>query len=514
MTKLRDQENTSLTRRQSSFAAAAGALLLLLSACAPDESATDDFEEAPTGKSASALVAYDCTTRADTGYRSGTPFALTVVTVDGYAVEIATADAFLTMAKAAEADGILLRINSGFRTMAEQQYLYNCYVTGSCNSGNLAARPGYSNHQSGHAIDFNTGGGALNWLNAHGAEHGFNRTVPSETWHWEWWGGGSVDAFCQARPPIGYLDTASCAAITGWTQDPAAPTAAINVNVSFDGAQGAAGAQSLVALANVSRADLCAAVGSCDHGFSMLPPRGLLDGKPHAVRAYGVSGPQSGALNGEGSFTCAPPKAPFVAAVRRHVVNPDSFASWRFSALLDLAHYSDAQVMAYADGDDIAQTPELVQADDGTPEVWILDGKTRRHITDPASFAAWRFDGASIKKTPAATVYANAVGQDWPQEPFLIQGSDPAVYVLDGVVVPPGSPGAGSRGAAPVASQGAPSDPSTPSVAKDEGGGAAGGCTASPVGARDGRAWIFLAGLVLLARRRSAPKRQRRRTES
>jgi LAS superfamily LD-carboxypeptidase LdcB len=37
--------------------------------------------------------------------------------------------------------------------MAEQTYLYNCYLSGNCNSGNLAARPGYSNHQSGLAMD-------------------------------------------------------------------------------------------------------------------------------------------------------------------------------------------------------------------------------------------------------------------------------------------------------------------------------------------------------------------------
>ena len=28
----------------------------------------------------------------------------------------------------------------------------------------------------------------MNWLNANGARFGFARTVPSEPWHWEWWG--------------------------------------------------------------------------------------------------------------------------------------------------------------------------------------------------------------------------------------------------------------------------------------------------------------------------------------
>ena len=518
MTKLHDRQETPLTalqtrsaRGRSTFGVAAGAALLALAACAPDETAAEEFEEEPTGKASSPLVAYNCTKHTDTGYRNGVPFPITVVTVDGEPLESATADAFLTMAKAAEASGVVLRINSGFRTMAEQQYLYHCYVTRSCNSGNLAAQPGYSNHQSGHAIDINTGGGALDWLNANGAAHGFARTVPSETWHWEWWGGGSVQPFCQAPSapplPVGYLDAASCASISGWTQDPAKATAAISVSVYFDGAPGAPGVQSLAVVADVPRADLCAAVGSCNHGFSMPPPRGLMDGTPHGVRAYGVSGTQSGALTGSGSFTCAPPKAPFVRAMKRHVVNPASFTSWRFSALGDVAHYPDAQLVTFAGGDDLAQAPELVQADDGTPEVWLIDGKTRRHITDPASFVAWRFDAATIKKTPAATVYGKTQGQDWPREPFLVQGAGPAIYVLDGVVIPqestPGAAGpAGPAGAAP------PVPAELTPAADDAAAGESSSCTASRVGARGGSAWILLAGALIFGRRwkRSARK--------
>ena len=49
-----------------------------------------------------------------------------------------------------------LKVVSGFRTMAEQTYFYNCHVNCNCNNCNLAAKPGYSNHQSGHALDLNT----------------------------------------------------------------------------------------------------------------------------------------------------------------------------------------------------------------------------------------------------------------------------------------------------------------------------------------------------------------------
>jgi hypothetical protein len=36
----------------------------------------------------------------------------------------------------------------------------------------------------------------LRWLNANAARFGFFRTVPSEDWHWEWWGGGPGGGPC------------------------------------------------------------------------------------------------------------------------------------------------------------------------------------------------------------------------------------------------------------------------------------------------------------------------------
>ena len=138
-----------------------------------------------------------CAERTDTGYRNGTPFGITVVTADGKPVERDTANAYAVMQAAAAADGVTLVVVSGFRTMAEQQYLYACYVNCNCNNCNLAAPPGTSNHQSGHALDLNTSsGGVLSWLNANGARFGFARTVPSEPWHWEWWGGGPGGGPC------------------------------------------------------------------------------------------------------------------------------------------------------------------------------------------------------------------------------------------------------------------------------------------------------------------------------
>lgn len=124
--------------------------------------------------------------RRATGYRRGRAFTICVVTVDGKPVEVNTARAYLRMKRAARAKGVYLHINSGFRTMAAQRYLYNCYRTKRCNNGNLAAPPGYSNHQSGHALDLNTSARGVYWfLSRYGRGYGFRRTVPSERWHWE-----------------------------------------------------------------------------------------------------------------------------------------------------------------------------------------------------------------------------------------------------------------------------------------------------------------------------------------
>src|SRR4051794_16174288 len=101
------------------------------------------------------------------------------------------------MQRAAESAGVPLRVVSGFRTMAEQQYVYSCYRNCNCNSCSIASYPGYSNHQSGHALDLNTSaGGVYNWLAANAARFGFSRTVPSEPWHWEYWGGGPGGGAC------------------------------------------------------------------------------------------------------------------------------------------------------------------------------------------------------------------------------------------------------------------------------------------------------------------------------
>jgi hypothetical protein len=119
------------------------------------------------------------------GYAHGRAMRIYVERLDSKPVERHTAAAYRRMRDAAQRDHIALRIVSGFRTMEHQQALYRAYRLG---RGNLAATPGHSNHQSGHALDLNTSSpGVFRWLTRNGRRFGFRRTVPTEPWHWEWW---------------------------------------------------------------------------------------------------------------------------------------------------------------------------------------------------------------------------------------------------------------------------------------------------------------------------------------
>jgi len=194
----------ALRRRRRRVGALAAGATLALAGCAPEPASDPQDEVEVESEPVFGVLeqaAYDCSERSDTGYRRGDAFEIVVVTVDGEPVERDTANAYIVMQAAAAQDGVEIRISSGFRTMAEQRYFYDCYTNCNCNDCNEAARPGYSNHQSGHALDLNTSRpGVLRWLNARGAEFGFERTVPSEDWHWEWWGGGPGGGPCAQLP--------------------------------------------------------------------------------------------------------------------------------------------------------------------------------------------------------------------------------------------------------------------------------------------------------------------------
>lgn len=151
-----------------------------------DAEEDEDFESEPAETSTDALSgsSVDCNEESMLAYSKGSPSNVKVIRIGGKRVTKTTGHAFLKMQKAAVAAGVNLTINSGFRTQSEQQYFYNCYKSGKCNNGNLAARPGYSNHQNGRALDLKTS----SWLSSNAGKFGFRRTVPSEPWHYEYSG--------------------------------------------------------------------------------------------------------------------------------------------------------------------------------------------------------------------------------------------------------------------------------------------------------------------------------------
>jgi len=99
------------------------------------------------------------------------------------------AEFYLALVRAAEKDGVPMPLKSGFRTYAKQEYLYNGYVK-KLPHFNLAAKPGFSNHEDGYAYDFAIAGYEGNprydWLKKNAPRFGFVRTVNKEPWHWEY----------------------------------------------------------------------------------------------------------------------------------------------------------------------------------------------------------------------------------------------------------------------------------------------------------------------------------------
>lgn len=87
---------------------------------------------------------------------------------------------FDTMVAAAKKDGVNITITSGFRSRAEQEKLYAAYKNG---TGNLAAKPGTSNHESGDALDLGPPS-AYAWLKQNAGQFGFKNKIASEPWHW------------------------------------------------------------------------------------------------------------------------------------------------------------------------------------------------------------------------------------------------------------------------------------------------------------------------------------------
>ncbi len=292
--------------------------------------------------------------------------------------------------------------------------------------------------------------------------------------------------------PTGYLDAAACEGIRGWAQDPDEPTKSLDVHLYFGGPTGS-GAPGQGFLANVTRPDLCTAIGSCDHGFDVPPPFSLFDGTPHAVHAYAIdsAGGNNPELNGSPqTLTCA---AELPTGVRRHVAGPADLATWKFDPFWDELPLEQADIDSLPEGPALPGSPELVRADDGSSEVWWVEGNWRRHVPGPAVMNAWRFSFADVVDKPAAEVLSLTEGPPVRPRPMLVKHDDGRVELIDEDLSNPSSGGTGSGGSS--ASGGGPGKTGSQqtSVLADEG-----GCACTQVRGGPSPWWLFLSSLVLL----------------
>ncbi len=131
------------------------------------------------------------------GYADGTLHKIRICEVQGIVVNAQIATALDQLLNTARAAGVTMS-GSGFRTMDQQistRKANNCpdiYNAPSSSCSPPTARPGYSNHQMGLAIDFTQGGGIISasstgfaWLKANAATYGL-KNLPSESWHWSY----------------------------------------------------------------------------------------------------------------------------------------------------------------------------------------------------------------------------------------------------------------------------------------------------------------------------------------
>lgn len=133
--------------------------------------------------------------------------------VEGHSLRPEAADAARALLAAARADGVPIRIVSGYRSFAEQSGTYSGWVArkGREAADTASARPGHSEHQTGLAVDVGDGSGCdldvcfdgtatAAWVAEHGPEHGFVVRYPRgehgttgywyEPWHLRYLGPG------------------------------------------------------------------------------------------------------------------------------------------------------------------------------------------------------------------------------------------------------------------------------------------------------------------------------------
>jgi hypothetical protein len=321
-----------------------------------------------------------------------------------------------------------------------------------------------------------------------------------------------------AVEPTGYLDGADCNAISGWSQDPDEPSIGIAVHLYLGGPAGS-GAPAVGITANIYRGDLCGAIGSCEHGFSMAAPLSMFDNQPRAVHAYGIDsmgGPNPQLGNSPRTFQCAPS----ASGVRRKVTEVSAVDAWKFSQFWDVMPLPAADAGALPPGPDVPEAPQLITPDDGSGALWLVDSGLRRAVP-PGAVGPWRFDPAKVEARPAAEIAAMTQGPDLRGRPVLVLFE--GLSLIDDVLpeapsATPTSSGAGGGGAGEAGSAGSGAtggEGGSGAGSAGSGGGSGGesaGCALG--GGGDTGAWLLLGAVAAVSARRrrridAAAKRER-----
>eukprot|EP00161_Ancyromonas_sigmoides_P021159 TRINITY_DN6254_c1_g1_i1.p2 TRINITY_DN6254_c1_g1~~TRINITY_DN6254_c1_g1_i1.p2 ORF type:complete len:369 (-),score=142.52 TRINITY_DN6254_c1_g1_i1:234-1226(-) len=158
-------------------------------------------EVATTGGSdcLAGMRTFDCGARYVRGQNLG---SARCVKVRGKDVTTTIACALIAMGNAAEREsGQPFRVNSGFRTNAHQAQLYRQNCRGRSRCSPATARPGYSNHQSGIAVDISVAAypRLFQWLADNATRFGFVRSVSTEDWHFDYRPGEKCNARTSQR---------------------------------------------------------------------------------------------------------------------------------------------------------------------------------------------------------------------------------------------------------------------------------------------------------------------------
>ncbi|NUP11174.1 MAG: M23 family metallopeptidase [Polyangiaceae bacterium] len=301
------------------------------------------------------------------------------------------------------------------------------------------------------------------------------------------------------EPAVGSLDEVSCDAIRGWTQSPSSPEAPIDVRLYFDGGPDTAIGHPF--LADLSREDLCTAIGSCEHAFQVPPPLSLYDGVDHVVHATASDGSSNApeVANSPMTMNCA---FELPSGVRRRVADLDSANAWHFSPFWDEIAVSDGILSTIDEGEDLDRTPRLVATSSAPETLYLVDGGWRRAVSDEIVGVAWQFHPMGAEIISDEELAALPAGKPLRARPIVLRSASGDLWLVDD------APGPGSTGPGGLGGSGDDGDGATPDGDGDD---VSGSCDCVVGRAPASSAWttVFAAFVAAgVARRRLARGRR------